>query len=212
MRRTIVTAVTAVALAVPSVALAQHDGQAHENHHRGAHRERHHRHAHVLRFGAVASVAPSTTPAQSAPASSDETAGKIASFTNGTLTITLNDGSTVSGKVDESTEIECGTAMASAASDGHGDHGRGGDGEGSGPSSSGDDQQAEGQQGDDQQGDRGDDPQGGAAGHDEGDDGGQGEKASRCTSAALVPGAVVREAELRVSSAGAVWGRVELSQ
>ena len=44
-----------------------------------------------------------------------------------------------------------------------------------------------------------------------GDDDGQ-DEAEHCTTAALVPGAVVREAELSVSSAGAVWEKVELNQ
>ena len=44
-----------------------------------------------------------------------------------------------------------------------------------------------------------------------GDDQGDGDGgAASCTAAALVPGAVVREAELRVSSARAVWVKVEL--
>jgi hypothetical protein len=49
-----------------------------------------------------------------------EPVGTIASFTNGTLTITLANGQSVSGQVTPGTEIEC-EAMAKAAHDGSGD-------------------------------------------------------------------------------------------
>jgi hypothetical protein len=204
MRRTIITAVTTAALAVPGVAVASHLGEhaAREDHHGARHHKRHRHHAHLLRFGAVASNSAvsgsSSTPA--APAS-DETAGTIASFVNGTLTITLNDGSTVSGKVTEGTEIECRSAMASAARDGGGgdDNGQGDDRANDGQPSSG---PGDGEHGGVSAG-NGDD-------NDANDDDAQ-DQAEHCTTAALVAGAVVREAELRVSSAGAVWQKVELN-
>jgi len=205
MRRMIITAVTSAALAIPGVAVASHQGerQAREDHHGVHHHKRHHRHAHIVRFGAVASSGAASTTAPAAPAvASDETAGTIASFANGTLTITLNDGSTVSGKVTEGTEIECRSAMASAArDDGQGDdNDQGDDRANDGQSSSG--------PGDGEHGgvsaDDGDD-------NDANDDGAQ-DEAEHCTTAALTPGAVVREAELRVNSAGAVWEKVELNQ
>lgn len=203
MRRTIITAAALTALVVPGAAIASHPGehqQGHEVHH-GVHHKRHHRHAHIVRFGAVTSSAPvsgTSSPSATQPAGpTDETAGTIASFTNGTLTITLKDGSTVSGKVTEATEIECRAAMASAASDGHGDQGDQGDDHGDGgQSNSG----------------PGEDEQDDVSGHDDGDDDAPQQPAASCTSAALVSGAVVREAELRVSSAGAVWQKVELNQ
>src|SRR4051794_22099473 len=56
----------------------------------------------------------------------DENAGTIASFANGTLTITLAGGGTLAAQVTDDTEIEC-PATASAADDGDGDHHGGGD-------------------------------------------------------------------------------------
>lgn len=203
MRRMIITAVAATALAVPGAAIASHETQhqgSHElfHHHKG-HHGRQHRRSHIVTFGAAASSTPVTPTGTSSPApvagSSDETAGTVASFSGGTLTLKLNDGSTVSGAVDSSTEIECRTITASAARDG--------------------------QQGtDDEQGDdRGHDgqsnsgPGDGRQGADDGNDGNDGQdEAEHCTTAALVPGAVVREAELSVTSAGAVWKKVELNQ
>jgi hypothetical protein len=58
----------------------------------------------------------------------------VASFTNGTLTIALNNGSTVSGKVTPSTELECDAARSSSMQR---DDRRGGD------SSEGGDRQSE---------------------------------------------------------------------
>jgi hypothetical protein len=202
MRRMIVTAAALAALAVPGAAIAAHQGKhqrSHEARH-GVHHKRHHRHAHIVRFGAVRSSVPASGTSSPSPAQpsgpTDETAGTVASFTNGTLTITLKDSSTVSGKVTDATEIECRAVMASAASDGHGDQGD--DHGDTGQSSSG----------------PGDGQQGEVSGHDDGDadDEAPQQQAGSCTSAALVPGAVVREAELRVSSAGAVWEKVELNQ
>jgi hypothetical protein len=213
MRRMIITAVASAALAVPGIALASHQGeqQQRDDHgvHHARHHARHHHHAHLVTFGASASSAPAggsgtTTPTAPVP-TSDESAGTIASFSNGLLTIALKDGSTVSGEVTSFTEIECRSAMAAAAS--HGDQGdqndqgddRGRDGQSnSGPSNGG--------QNDGQAHDEGDDN-----GQDVGDDNGQ-DEAEHCTTAALVQGTVVREAELSVSSAGSVWRKVELNQ
>lgn len=205
MRRTIITAVASVALAVPGIALASHQGEHqlrddHGVHHHKRHHAKHHHHAHIVTFGAAASSTPGSGTSTSSPAPTpvaDETAGTVASFADGTLTIKLNDGSTVSGKISSFTEIECHAAMAAAAS--HGDQGddndqgddRGHDGQSnSGPGNGGQDD---------------------GPGHDVGDDNGH-DEAEHCTTSALVPGAVVREAELSVSSAGAVWRKVELEQ
>lgn len=210
MKRMILTAVAATALASPGVVAAahhsEHQGRKAEH---GVHHKRQHRHAHLLKFGSVASstgapgtgaTAPSSTDPASPSALSGETAGTIASFSNGTLTITLTDGSTVSGKVTEGTEIECHAVMASAAGDdGQDQHG---DGNVSGGEAGHDDHSNAGSD-DGQPGD--------VSGQDESDDGVQGE-AEHCTAAALVPGAVVREAELSVSSAGSIWQKVELAQ
>jgi hypothetical protein len=205
MRRMIITAVTSAALSIPGVAVASHQGerQARERHQGAHHHKRHHRHAHLLRFG-VAADNSAVSPSSPAPAASasDETAGTIASFANGTLTITLNDGSTVSGKVTEGTEIECRSAMASVArDDGQGDDNGPGD-------DRGDDGQSSSGPGDGEHGD----VSGRDADDNDADDEDAQDEAEHCTSAALVAGAVVREAELRVSSAGAVWEKVELNQ
>lgn len=203
MRRMIITAVAATALAVPGVAVASHQGEhqgAHELiHHHKRHHAGRHQSSHVISFGAAASSTPTTSTGTTPPApvagSSDETAGTVASFSGATLTITLSDGSTVSGKVDSSTEIECRAMTASAARDGQ----------------PGDDNDQFDDRGHDGQSNSG--PGDGRDGGDDGDDNsGAQEEAEHCTTAALVPGAVVREAELRISSAGAVWEKVELNQ
>jgi hypothetical protein len=205
MRRMIMTAVASVSLAAPGAALAHgvehHSAGERHHHHRG-----HHRHAHVLAFHAQAPA--SSTSGAGSPGStthaSEDKAGTVASFTGGVLTITLNDGSTVSGKVSERTEIECPAPPSASAADfsGHesgddngiderGDDVSGNDGSGkSGPS-------------DDGPGDTpGDDDNGN---DDNGDD-----AAEHCTSAALVPGASVKEALLSVGGEGATWVKVEL--
>jgi hypothetical protein len=194
MRRVFFTAVasSALALAVPGVAAAQH-GKRHHSHRASSHK-RHHRHAHIVRFGTLAASTPGSNA--SSPATPSSPAGTVASFTGGVLTITLADKSTVSGKVTDQTELECQSAAPTASASSH-DGGDDGDRhDGSGPTSS---QQAGSQSGNDggsdDQGDDQDD-----------DDGAQ----QSCTTAALVTGAVVQEAELSISSAGAVWHKVEL--
>jgi hypothetical protein len=188
--------VSLLAIGAPSAASAHR-----AKHHRAACTSRtHHRHhakcarSRVLRFGATASASAgaSTDTSASPPSPTSETAGTVKSFNEGVLTITLNDGTEVSGKVTEDTELECRSATPPAGGDDEqGDDGGGGhdsalalSDRGSAPSS-GDDG------GDDEQGD---------------EDGG----AASCTTAALMPGAVVREAELHVGSGGAVWTKVEL--
>ncbi|HWF50344.1 MAG TPA: hypothetical protein VG294_06825 [Solirubrobacteraceae bacterium] len=165
MRRILFTMLAAgvIAAAVPTLAFARHH---HSTHHR------HHSHARVRheRFGST-STTPGTTTSPSA--------GTVASFTNGLLTIKLTDGTLVSGMVTADTEIECqASAPAQMQSDEHG----GGDG----TSGSGDNGDGSGDQGDDQ---------------------GDGQQ---CTTSALAMNAVVQEAELSISSAGAVWSKVEL--
>jgi hypothetical protein len=195
MRRIIMTAVASVSLAAPSAALA-HNGE-HHHHHRG----RHHRHAHVLAFHAQAPAGSTgtTTPSGSTPASSDS-AGTVVSFSEGTLTVKLNDGSSVSGKVTERTEIECPASTSSSASAADfGGHDQGDDND-------------RGDQ-DGRFGDRGHDPGAGPSGDDHhGDCPGHeaGAQTEHCTSAALMPGASVKEAFLSLSGAGAVWVKVEL--
>jgi len=125
-----------------------------------------------------------------------EKAGTIASFDaeSGKLVITLFGGETISGLVIEGTEIKCeGSSGAGASSEGSG----------SGEIEPGDDNggQAEEEPGDDNGGDnsgpgRGDDEQG---------------VGGTCTTADLVSGAVVQEAELKVANGQATFEEVELS-
>jgi thrombospondin type 3 repeat protein len=110
-----------------------------------------------------------------------EHAGKVASFTGGVLTIDLFGGKTLTGTVDDTTEIECADAHASDAGD----------------------------QGDDHGDHHGDDP-GDDHGEDPGDDDG-GDAATSCDMSALTAGAVVKEAELHTVGGDAVFEKVELA-
>src|SRR5947209_4132617 len=126
MRRLTLTAfASALVLAIaPASALASH-------HHKRHHHRTHHARVVHKRFGDVNNpTTPTTTP-------TSDTAGTIDSFTNGVLTIKLNDGSTVSGKVTSDTEIECEAADNESAM--HADGDGGGDHSGSGDQSGGDD-------------------------------------------------------------------------
>jgi hypothetical protein len=107
-------------------------------------------------------------------------AGTVVSFTNGVLTIMTNDGKTASGRVTNATELKC--EAAEPAEFEHHDRGRGDD------------------RGGNDRGDHGDDN-----GDNDND-----EANETCTTADLVPGAVVQKAELAISGAGATWDEVEL--
>src|SRR5450759_4723630 len=108
MKRMFLAAATAsmLALAAPGIASAAHHGK---RHHRTRHARAHH--ARVLVFSAASTGSPTTgtgstqTTSSTAPGGSGETAGTVTSFTGGVLTITLSDGTVVSGKVTERTEI-----------------------------------------------------------------------------------------------------------
>ena len=194
MRRLLLGAVAAslLALAGSATALAAHHGKRHHRtHHAARHRHHHATGARLLRFG-VAAFNTIGAATKSPDASSDENAGTVKSFTGGVLTIKLADETEVSGKVTEATRLECESATAQ----------QGGQD---------DDNQGDDNQGDEQGTSGGDDHSGATAAtasNDSGDDDEQGGEA--CTTEALVPNAVVREAELSVSSAGAVWEKVEL--
>ena len=116
----------------------------------------------------------------------DEFAGTVQSFdsSTGVLTILLADGqTTVSGRVDASTEIECENRTLSAASSGSDEGGNSGPGGGdnSGPGS-------------------------GDSGRDE-------DEENACTTADLTPGRVVHEAELVPDgNGGFVFEKVELDR
>lgn len=172
MRRLTITLAAALMLAAmaPASALARH--------HHGRHHSRV-RHARVERFG---SDATSTSSGSSAA----DTAGTVQSFTGGVLTILLNDGSTVSGMVNNDTELECTAPETAETMHEDGDTGSGDQ------SGSGEDQAESSEQ------------------ETETSDAGESESESRCSTANLTPGTAVREAELRISSGGSVWKKVEL--
>ena len=193
MKRMLLTALmaAALALAAPGVAAAHHGKRHHGARHASAHKR--HRHVRHVTFGKL-SLAPTSAPTQTTPTTpSSEPAGKVLSFENGVLKITLADGSVVSGKVTEQTELKC--ASATAGEDDQGDDDQGED--------HGDNNSApvahaswnDGNQG--QQGDDGDDDE---------------NNQQACTTAALAPNAVVGGAELELTGAGAVWEKVELIQ
>lgn len=114
-----------------------------------------------------------------------ENAGTIASFDGTTLTINLFNGGSVSGLVTDATQIQC---------DGSNDQGDDDQGDDSGGSGGGDKAGATSQASDDDQGD------------DDGGDGGQ-----TCTTADLVPDAVVSQADLSLSGGNATFEEVDLA-
>jgi hypothetical protein len=235
MRRIFLTAIASSALVVaaPSVASASHHGKSkscqrahHAKRSSCASRARHIRFGAALVAGAPTGTAPSSstspgtagTPGSPTTPIPGETAGVVKSFTEGVLVITLNDGTTVSGKVTEQTEIHC-QAASSAGSDGGGDEGQQTDGEDGSPSagapnpSGGGDARAASVSSDGEGGGPGHEDGEGAGPGQGGDDEGSGDDehaSGPCTTAALVPGAVVREAELSIGGSGAVWDRIEL--
>jgi len=137
----------------------------------------------------------------------EETVGTVDTFVEdsanpgtGVLTIKLADGSTVSGKVDQNTEIECRAPRADDdADDDAGDD-------------NGDDAMARHDGGDD---DATDDRDGDNSGPGSGDEdnsgpGREGDDERQCTTADLTPGTPVHEAELEGSGDNAVFEEVEL--
>jgi hypothetical protein len=148
----------------------------------------------------------------------EEQAGTISSFDaeTGRLVIDLFGADTVAGFVTDATEIKCedegddGSATASASSSGPGsDEDESGDDDGRGEEEPGDDHGDDGVEvGDDHDGDNsGPGSENSGPGH-EGDD----DRDRLCTTAELVPGAAVEEAELEVRNGKAVFEEVELSE
>jgi hypothetical protein len=188
MKRILLVAVSSMALSLgaPAIASAHHHAKRHHKHHAAK--------ARVLDFRAAAAPTTGTTASPTTPATpASESAGKVASFKEGVLTITLNDGTSVSGKVTERTEIHCTTAAPAGGDDnddeagsGEGDHGSSGEARASESSRH----------------------LARAADHGAGSEG----ASQSCTTAALVENALVREAQLSISSAGAVWDHVDLLQ
>ena len=121
----------------------------------------------------------------------DEDAGTVASFEGGVLTIALAKGGTLSAKVTDATEVECDDDAGDDRGHDHGD----------------DDEDEDGHHGDDDAaraaGQHGDDD-------GEHDDHGGDDQNEHCGTDALVAGAKVLEAELKVTGGEAVWTDVEL--
>jgi hypothetical protein len=228
MRRSLIAALatSALALAIPGAALAQH--ATHHASRASSHRRHHKRHAHTVRF--VTGARPRTMTAVKTTATTittttttetpGESVGTVLSFESGVLKITLGDGSVVAGKVTEVTELSC-----SSPTEGKDDEGATGDEGANGDEGDQSDQGEHGEtppgppSGTPQGGDHGS-GQGGAQGHSDGMDQGSshgdqpgstetGEPA--CTVASLLPGAKVQEAELTLTSAGAVWEKVRIA-
>jgi type IV secretory pathway VirB10-like protein len=169
------------------------------------HHRRHHgrvRHARIERFGHDVTSAPMAS-------NSADNAGTVQSFSNGVLTIVLADGSTVSGAITNDTELEC---MAPEQSQTTHDDGDGSSGDQSGSDNNqvqgSDDRSAAEDQGDAaEQNENQDEEQN----ENEAAEENENEAQNNCSSADLTQGTVVREAELRISSAGSVWKKVELA-
>jgi hypothetical protein len=156
-----------------------------------------------------------------------DNAGTIASFDaeTGKLVIDLFGGETISGLVNEATEIKCEdhpSASASSAGPGRGEAEPGDDN--GGEAEPGDDNGGQEEVGDDNGGqgeeEPGDDNGGEEAGDDNSGPGSQNSGPGRgddedaagiCTAADLAPGAVVQEAELKVANGQATFEEVELS-
>jgi hypothetical protein len=196
---------TALALSSPAAALAHH------GHHRKHKAKAHHARVRFEHFGAGGSVSsrldgeatttPTTDTSTGTPsAPSDQDAGKVTSFENEVLTITLNDGTVVQGKVTSRTEIHC--IPAEPASNPADEDQESGDEQESGDDKgTGDDESHEGaeEQSSEEQSDSKDDGEAASAPTE-----------APCDSSALTPGTVVREAELRISSAGSVFESIQL--
>jgi hypothetical protein len=148
-----------------------------------------------------------------------EQAGTIASFDAGTgrLVIDLFGTDTVAGLVTDETEIKCeddsAGATVSSEGSGSGEAEPGDDNGGEGEVEPGDDNGGHGEEpGDDNGGDdQGDNPGPGSDNSGPGHEGDDGHGDRLCTTAELVPGAVVEEAELKVRNGQAVFHEVELS-
>jgi hypothetical protein len=148
-----------------------------------------------------------------------EQAGTIASFDAGTgrLVIDLFGTDTVAGLVTDETEIKCDDnstgATISSEGSGRGEAEPGDDNGGEGEIEPGDDNGGHGEEpgddngGDDQGDNSGPGSDNSGPGHDGDDDHGD----RICTTAELVPGAVVEEAELKVRNGQATFDEVELS-
>jgi hypothetical protein len=178
----------ALALAAPSAALADH-GHGHHHHHKA---KAHHAKIRFEHIGPTGVSGATTTP--TTPTTTPPSAGKVTSFEKEVLMITLNDNSTVSGKVTSDTRIECVSATPPPTTE-------------PGDENQGDDNG----QGDDQ--DRGDMSQSGEGDHKDGGDDDNEEGVAPeppCDSSLLTPGREVRSAELRIGPSGTEFENIVL--
>lgn len=224
MRRMLLTAMgaTALALATPAAALANH------RHHHHKHHARHAR-ASFLHLGpAAAGAPPSSSSAPTPPPkpttstttpTAEENAGTVKSYTGGVLTVTLGDGSTVAGKVTASTRFECVSTTAAQPQADTDDEPGPGDDNGPGDDQGEEDRNQQGgspwssgqQQGAHMDGhwQQGNDNENGPGG-DQDEDAAPISSEPPCDSSALTEGAVVRAAELRIAPGGAEFEWIEL--
>ena len=184
-----VGALTALA-STPAAAGASHHGKRHG----------HRVHAHHARLRVFGIDQPTSNPS---PSPSAQSAGTVASFDNGVLTIKLADGSAVAGQVTGATEIECpssGSAQTAAPSGSARTRESDGEAEGSDRPAAGQTREAD------------DNERSGSGDQEDSDREDSDESTSTsCTTSALTPGATVQEAELRLGSGGAaVWKHVDL--
>jgi hypothetical protein len=136
----------------------------------------------------------------------EENAGTVASFdaATGKLTIALFGGDTASGLVTDQTRIECEGEHSSATTSSDGSESEQGDDDGGQGHEAGDDHGEEAESGDGSGGDNSG-PGSQSSGPGGGDDGGT------CSTANLVVGAVVDEAELELDHGVAIFEKVELA-
>jgi hypothetical protein len=199
MRRVTITVFAASILLAfgPASALASHHHRSGRHHHARRH------HARIRRFGDV------NAPTSS---SSADNAGTVQSFKNGVLTIKLNDaaGTTVSGAVTNDTELECMAPEQSQTVHEDGDGGSGDDNSGSDDNQSAGDDQGDAAEQNENQAEDQNENQAEDQNENEAAEENENEAENNCSTMNLTAGTVVREAELRISSAGSTWKKVEL--
>jgi hypothetical protein len=195
MRRTLVLLVASIAVlgTAPVVAQAHHHRSREFRHH---HRRHHHHHARRVHHARIRHKRFGADPTTSGNGG-EQSAGTVASFSNGVLTIMLNDGSMVSGSVTGDTKLECAPASTNTQGEDGNDDGDNGQNSGDGRDSNNNDRLS---------GSRDDGNGSGNSG--DGDD--QGEDAQMCPTSALSAGTPVSEADLKITNAGAIWQEVEL--
>jgi hypothetical protein len=197
MRRTPILFAASFGLMVSAPGLALAQGH-HARHHHSHHPRRHARIRHE-RFGAGWNQSGGQQPP----------AGTVTSFTNDVLTITLNDGSTVSGMVNNDTEFECTSSSTSTQGDqgnDNGDNGQNNSGDDNGASTTG----ANGDGGDNPSANAEDGNDGSSTSGDDNGGGDEGAGGQMCSTSSLTPDTPVAGASLEITNVGAIWNKLEL--